>query len=95
MLRPDTFEVASNLRPEDLSEAVEGWGPNPLIESLSPRREASVCLSWCLTARPPDCGIIDGQIWMMCTPAIHKYPVTFANKQKGLLILDQRNYSST
>ena len=44
---------------------------------------------------------IDGQIWMLCTPAIHKFPVTFARESKRFIearkekllwnIVDKRN----
>ena len=97
------YEVASNLRPEDLSECVEGWGINPLIEvPLASQR------GFCVSFTVPNgetagvAGIMDGgQVWMLCTPAIHKYPITFAREAKRFIdsrpekilynVVDKRN----
>ena len=97
------FEVASNLRPEDRSECVEGWGINPLLEiPLASQR------GFCVSFMVPNgetagvAGILeDGQIWMLCTPAIHKYPITFAREAKRFIdsrqekllynVVDKRN----
>ena len=96
------YEVASNLRAEDLSEAVEGWGLNPLIE-LPLATQRGFCVSFVVPNGETAglAGIIDGQIWMMCTPAIHKYPVTFAREAKRFIdsrpekllfnVVDKRN----
>ena len=96
------YEVASNLRAEDLSEAVEGWGLNPLVE-LPLATQRGFCVSFMVPNGETAglAGIIDGQIWMMCTPAIHKYPVTFAREAKRFIdsrpekllfnVVDKRN----
>ena len=96
------FEVASNLLPEDRREVKEGHGHDPEIVIPLAYQGDSVYF------RVPNgelAGIAgvekDGQIWMLCTPAILKYPVTFAreakryvdSRQEKLLwnIVDKRN----
>ena len=77
------FEVASNLLPEDRREVEEGHGHDPKIIIPLAYQGDSVYF------RVPNgelAGIAgvqkDGQIWMLCTPAILKYPVTFAREAK-------------
>ena len=77
------FEVASNLLPEDRREVKEGHGHDPEIVIPLAYQGDSVYF------RVPNgelAGIAgvqkDGQIWMLCTPAILKYPVTFAREAK-------------
>ena len=97
------FEVASNLLPEDHREVEEGHGYDPkVILPLAYDMGDSVYF------RVPNgdlagiAGVHDeGRIWMLCTPAILKYPVTFAreakryvdSRQEKLLwnIVDKRN----
>ena len=96
------YQVASNLRPEDRRECVEGHGIEPTIDiplaSLS---------GFCRYFTVPNgetagmVGIIDDKIWMLCTPAIHKYPITFARESKKFIdsrpepylwnVVDKRN----
>ena len=97
------YEVASNLLPEDRREVEEGHGHDPkVILPLTYDMGDSVYF------RVPNgelAGIAgvhgEGQIWMLCTPAILKYPMTFAreakryvdSRQEKLLwnIVDKRN----
>ena len=97
------LEVASNLLPEDRKEVEEGHGHDPkVILPLTYDMGDSVYF------RVPNgelAGIAgvhgEGQIWMLCTPAILKYPMTFAreakryveSRQEKLLwnIVDKRN----
>ena len=96
------FEVASNLLPEDRREVKEGHGHDPEIVIPLAYQGDSVYF------RVPNgelAGIAgvqkDGQIWMLCTPAILKYPVTFAREAKRYVdsrkekllwnIVDKRN----
>ena len=97
------YEVASNLLPEDHREVEEGHGHDPkVILPLAYDIGDSVYF------RVPNgelAGIAgvhgEGQIWMLCTPAIFKYPMTFAreakryveSRQEKLLwnIVDKRN----
>ena len=95
--------MASNLRQEDLREVVEGHGAQPTIDiPLNSLRGSSVYFT------VPDGRIAglagieeDGRIWMLCTSAIHDFPITFAreakryvdSRQEKLLwnIVDKRN----
>ena len=96
-------EVASNLLPEDRKEVEEGHGHDPMVILPS---AVETCDS--VYFRVPNGEIAgsagvreDGQIWMLCTPAIFKYPMTFAreakryveSRQEKLLwnIVDKRN----
>ena len=80
-------EVASNLRPEDLREVVEGHGAQPTIDiPLNSLR------GFCVSFTVPDGRIAglagieeDGRIWMLCTPAIHDFPITFAREAKRFI----------
>ena len=77
------IEAASNLLPEDRREVEEGHGHDPkLIIPLAYQGDS-------VYFRVPNgelAGIAgveqDGQIWMLCTPAILKYPITFAREAK-------------
>ena len=96
------YEVASNLRPDDLRECVEGHGIQPTIDiPLASLR------GFCRIFRVPNgetagiVGIQDDKIRMLCTPAIHHYPLTFAREAKRFIdsrtepylwnVVDQRN----
>ena len=84
LTREAAFEVASNLLPEDHREVEEGHGHDPkVILPLAYDIGDSVYF------RVPNgelAGIAgvhgEGQIWMLCTPAIFKYPMTFAREAK-------------
>ena len=96
------YEVASNLRPEDRRECVEGQGIVPTIHiplaSLS---------GFCRYFTVPNgetagmVGIQGSKIWMLCTPVIEKYPLTFAREAKRFInsrtepclwnVVDKRN----
>ena len=96
-------EVASNLRPEDHREVEEGHGHDPIVHvPLGALIGDSVYFT------VPDgrlAGIAgvheNGQIWMLCTPAIHKYPITFAREARRFIesrtekllwnVVDERN----
>ena len=97
------FEVASNLLPEDRREVEEGHGYDPTVILPS-----TYDMGDSVYFRVPNgelagiAGVHDeGQIWMLCTPAILKYTVTFAreakryvdSRQEKLLwnIVDKRN----
>jgi len=95
--------VASNLLPDDYREVAEGHGHDP-VEAI-PRCSK---LGDTVYFKVPDgqlAGVAgvqpDGRIWMLCTPAILKYPKTFArearrfveSREEKLLwnIVDKRN----
>jgi hypothetical protein len=81
------LEVASNLRPEDHREVVDGYGVDP-IDAIPKEALKGFCIYFTV----PDgrtaglAGIGDnGAIWMLCTPAIHDFPVLFARQAKRFI----------
>ena len=106
-IHPATIEaairVASNLLPEDRSEVEEGHGLNPMEElPLAVHRGSCV---WFEVPNGKTAGMAgvgpNGEVWMLCTPAIHDYPITFAREAKRFIesitepllwnIVDKRN----
>jgi len=97
------FEVASNLRPDDRREIEEGWGLDPIESLVSAARRGSGV--WFEVPNGKTAGLagVDkgGIIWMICTTAIHEYPITFAREAKRFVesrtepllwnIVDKRN----
>ena len=95
--------VASNLLPDDHREVQEGHGYDPMeVIPLAVQSDDSISF------QSPDgvyAGVAgvhkNGQIWMLCTPAIYKYPIAFAkeardyvdSRQEKLLwnFVDKRN----
>ena len=97
------LEVASNLLPEDRREMEEGHGLNPMVElPLTVHRTSCV---WFEVPNGKTAGMAGvgpkGEIWMLCTPAIHEYPITFAREAKRFVesrtepllwnVVDERN----
>ena len=96
-------EVASNLRPEDRREVEEGHGLDPM-ERLVWAAQNLPCVYF-VVPNGKTAGMAgvepDGTIWMLCTPAIHEYPITFAREAKRYVdsrqekvlhnIIDERN----
>jgi hypothetical protein len=96
------YQVASNLRQEDLQECVEGHDIQPTIDIPLASLEG-----FCRYFTVPNgetagiVGIINDKIWMLTTPAIHKYPITFAREAKRFIdsrtepylwnVVDKRN----
>ena len=103
MTKEAAIEVASNLLPDDRREVEEGHGHDPLVSvPLAALEGDSVYF------RVPNGEIAglagvsdDGRIWMLCTPAIHKYPTTVVREAKRYVksrkekllwnIVDKRN----
>ena len=97
------LEVASNLRPDDRREVEEGHGHDP-VEVLTLAANDSSCVYFTVP-NGKTAGMAgvnnDGAIWMLCTPAIHEYPITFAREAKRFVekqehkllwnIVDKRN----
>ena len=81
------IEVASNLRPEDEAEVREGHGHDPLT-TIPLCSQQGFCVYFTVP-NGETAGIAgvheNGQIWMLCTPAIHKYPLTFAREAKRFI----------
>ena len=102
-----TFEaaiaVASQLLPDDRKEITEGHGHDPenaIIEGI--KNCDSVYFQVPNGELAGIAGVYeDGQIWMLCTPAIYDYPHTFAREAKRYIksreekllwnIVDKRN----
>jgi len=77
-------EVASNLRPDDLREVTEGHGLDPSILLPKVAQEGSAVYFTVPDGETAGLAGVedDGAIWMLCTPAIHRYPITFAREAK-------------
>ncbi len=106
-IHPATLEaalhVASNLLPEDRMEVTEGHGHDPesaLVVGIN--NSDSVYFKVPNDEIAGIAGVFeDGQIWMLCTPSILKYPHTFARESKKYIerreekllwnIVDKRN----
>ena len=96
-------EVASNLRPEDRREVEEGHGHDPMVSIPSGALSGNSVYFTVPDGRLAGVAGVhaDGQIWMLCTPAIHKYPITFAREARRYVesrteellwnIVDERN----
>jgi len=96
-------EVASNLREDDYKEVFEGHGHFPLYHlPLAAFNGDTVWFEVPNGKTAGMAGVQDGgQIWMLCTPAIHEYPLTFAREAKRFIesreeellwnIVDKRN----
>ena len=95
--------VASNLLPDDRREVEEGHGHDPI--EIIPQCAQLGQTVYFTVPNGDLAGVAgvqpDGRIWMLCTPAIKKYPTTFAreakryveSRQEKLLwnIVDKRN----
>tara|TARA_B100000131_G_scaffold126276_1_gene123427 strand:- start:427 stop:840 length:414 start_codon:yes stop_codon:yes gene_type:complete len=77
-------EVVFNLRPDDLREVEEGHGiPSALLPSLMSSNPSYVYFTVPDGKTAGMAGVgKDGDIWMLCTPEIHRYPITFAREAK-------------
>ena len=96
-------EVASNLRPEDRREVEEGHGVDSTEALLDAVQKPSCVYFTVPNGKTAGMAGVepDGSIWMLCTPAIHDYPLTFAREAKRFVdsrehkllwnIVDKRN----
>lgn len=97
------YQVASQLREDDRRECEEGHGSIPTIHI-----PLASTMCFCVSFNVPDGRIAglagihkDGQIWMLCTPAIEDFPHHFAREAKRFIdrrpepylwnIVDKRN----
>ena len=97
------IKVASNLLPEDRREVEEGHGLDPMEELVIAAHRGS-CV-WFEVPNGKTAGMAgvgpEGEVWMLCTPAILEYPITFAREAKRFIenrpepllwnIVDKRN----
>lgn len=98
--------VVSHLRDDDYREVTEGHGCHPIQAAVVPMEDDAV---WFEVPNGKTAGMAgvspDGQIYMLCTPAIHEYPLTFAREAKRFIdsrkepvlwnIVDKRNTAHT
>ena len=96
-------EVASNLRPDDHREIVSGWGLDPMTHLVESALKGDSVWFEVPNGKTAGMAGVDegGIIWMICTTAIHDYPVTFAREAKRYVesrtepllwnIVDKRN----
>ena len=98
--------VVSHLRDDDYRELTEGHGVHPIQAAVVPMEDDAV---WFEVPNGKTAGMAgvsqDGQIYMLCTPAIHEYPLTFAREAKRFIdsrkepllwnIVDKRNTAHT
>ena len=96
-------DVASNLRKDDYREVFEGHGHYPLL--YLPLAAFNGDTVWFEVPNGRTAGMAGvqegGKIWMLCTDAIHDYPLTFAREAKRFIesreeqllwnIVDKRN----
>ena len=96
-------EVASNLREDDYREVFEGHGHYPLF--YLPQAAFNGDTVWFEVPNGKTAGMAGvnegGKVWMLCTPAIQEYPLTFAREAKRFIesrqeellwnIVDKRN----
>ena len=96
-------EVASNLRPEDRREVEEGHGLDPMVELVWAAQNLPCVYFTVPNGKTAGMAGVepDGTIWMLTTPAINEYPITFAREAKRYVdsrpetylynIVDERN----
>ena len=106
-IHPATLEaamtVASNLLPDDYKEVTEGHGHDPLNGLVVGYQNCDSVFFEVPNGEIAGMAGVhsNGQIWMLCTPAIYDYPHTFAREAKRYVnsrkekllwnIVDERN----
>ena len=77
-------QVASNLRPDDLREVEEGHGRDPTALPFLMSQNPSYVYFTVPDGKTAGMAGVgkEGDIWMLCTPEIHRYPITFAREAK-------------
>ena len=77
-------EVAFNLRPDDLREVEEGHGVDHKDLPLRMTQDPSYVYFTVPDGKTAGMAGVgkQGDIWMLCTPDIHRYPITFAREAK-------------
>ena len=96
-------EVASNLRPEDRREVEEGHGVDSTLALIDAVQKPSCVYFTVPNGKTAGMAGVDpgGRIWMLCTPVIYDYPLSFAREAKRFVerreekllwnIVDKRN----
>ena len=94
--------VAAHLRPDDYREVTEGHGVAPIRAAWRPFDADDIYFTVPNGETAGMAGVEkDGRIFMLCTPAIDDYPITFAREAKKYIdsrpepylwnIIDARN----
>ena len=94
--------VAAHLRPDDYREVTEGHGVPPIRAAWRPFDADDIYFTVPNGETAGMAGVEkDGRIFMLCTPAIDDYPITFAREAKKYIdsrpepylwnIIDARN----
>ena len=94
--------VAANMRPDDYREVTEGHGVAPIRAAWRPFDADDIYFTVPNGETAGMAGVEkDGRIFMLCTPAIDDYPITFAREAKKYIesrpepylwnIIDARN----
>ena len=79
--------MASNLRPEDAREVIEGHGHDPKV-SIPLASLSGFCVAFTVPNGKTAgvAGVAEGNcVWMLTTPAILEYPTTFAREAKRFI----------
>ena len=87
-------EVASNLRPEDRREVEEGHGLDPMVELVWAAQTLPCVYFTVPNGKTAGMAGVEsnGTIWMLTTPAINEYPITFAREAKRYVDSRPENY---
>ena len=94
--------IAAHLRPDDYREVTEGHGVAPIRAAWRPFDADDIYFTVPNGETAGMAGVEkDGRVFMLCTPAIDNYPITFAREAKKYIesrpepylwnILDKRN----
>lgn len=83
----DVAYISCNLRPDDHREIVEGSGLNPVLSILFSGLESDTVVFNVPNGKTAGIAGVyeDGCIWMLCTPAIQDYPITFVREARKWL----------
>lgn len=83
----DIIDISDNLRSDDIREVYEGAGMNPVLSIMySSIHSHSVVFNVPNGKTAGIAGVSDdGCVWMLCTPAIENYPITFIREARRWL----------
>ena len=81
------FSVASNLSEADRRECAEGYGFTNVLDIALPVINSESYYFKTPDGRSAAMGGVekDGRIWMLCTPLIKEYPITFARDCRRMI----------
>lgn len=81
------FSVASNLSEADRRECSEGYGLTNVLDIALPVINSESYYFKTPDGRSAAMGGVekDGRIWMLCTPLIKEYPITFARDCRRMI----------